>query len=80
MKNRILSLGLVAFTLTASSAAYADVHVSVAVNPFGWWAPAPPVVYEPPPYYPAPPVVYYGRGHWGDHHDSRGHRGRSEHH
>ncbi len=83
MKIRIRSVGIVALTLMASSVAYADVHVSVAVNPFGWWAPAPPVVYEPPAYYAAPPVVYYGRGHWGDHHDSRGHHpdhGGGEHH
>jgi hypothetical protein len=73
MESRIRSLGIVALTLMASSAAYANVHVVVAVNPIGWWAPAPPVVYQPPAYYAAPPVVYYGRGHWGDHHDSRGH-------
>lgn len=83
METRIRSLGIVALALMASSVAYADVHVSVGVNPFGWWAPAPPAVYEPPGYYAAPPVVYYGRGHWGDHHDSRGHHadhGGGEHH
>jgi hypothetical protein len=83
MKSRIGSLGIVALTLTASSVAYANVHVNVDINPFGWGAP-PPVVYEPPRYYASPPVVYYGRGHWGDHRErGRNHdrdRGRSEHH
>jgi hypothetical protein len=81
MKNLIRSLGIVALTLTASSAAYADVHLNVDLNPFGWGVP-PPVVYEPRRYY-APPVVYNGRGHWGDQHDSRARhtdRGHSEHH
>ena len=83
MKNRILSLSMVALALTASYAARADVHVVVGINPFGWWAPAPPVVYEPPVYYATPPVVYYGRGHWGDQHESRGNqrdRGHNDHH
>lgn len=82
MKIRSLSLGIVALTLTAGSAAYADVHLHVDVNPFGWGAP-PPVVYESPRYYAPPPVVYNGRGRWGDHRDERGHdrdRGRSGHH
>lgn len=82
MKDRILSLGIVALALAASSAAYADVHVNVDLNPFGWWGPPPPVVYTPPRYY-APPPVYYGHGHWGDQRDSRGRqpaRGGSEHH
>jgi hypothetical protein len=91
MKSRIRSLGLVALALTAGATAYANVHMNVEINPFGW-APPPPVVYEPPRYYAPPPVVYYGRGHWGDHgegrgrnHDhgdrgDRGDRGRSEHH
>jgi hypothetical protein len=78
MKNRILLLGVVGIGLTASYAAFAGVQVSVALNPFGYWGPPPPVVYAPPRYY-APPAVYYGRGHWGDHHDARGHddHGRS---
>jgi hypothetical protein len=80
MKNRILSLGMITLTLAASSAAYADPHVSVVIDPFGWWGSPPPVVYSPPRYY-APPTVYYGRGHWGgyrerEHYDRR----RSEHH
>jgi hypothetical protein len=82
MKHRILSLSAFALALTAGSAAFADTHVSVDFNPFGWWGPPPPVVYAPPRYR-APPVVYYGHGHWGDHRDSRGHhdeRGQSEHH
>jgi hypothetical protein len=82
MKNRILSLGLVGLALTASAAAYADARVRVDINPFGYWGPPPPVVYEPPRYY-APPTVYYGRGHWGEHRDYRGRhddRGRWDHH
>jgi hypothetical protein len=81
MKNRILLLGIAGLTL-ASSAAYADVQVSVGWNPFGYWGPPPPVVYAPPRYY-APPAVYQGRGHWGDERDSRWRhddRGRSDHH
>jgi hypothetical protein len=81
MKNRILLLGIAGLTL-ASSAAYADVQVSVGLNPFGYWGAPPPVVYAPPRYY-APPAVYYGHGHWGDQRDSRGRhddRGRSDHH
>jgi hypothetical protein len=74
MKKHILALGVAALALTASSAAFAG-HVVVEVNPFGWGAP-PPVVYASPRY-DAPPGVYYGRGHWGERHDSRGHdRGR----
>jgi hypothetical protein len=71
MKNRILSLGIVALTLAAGSAAYADGHVIVVINPYGWWGEPPPVVYSPPRYY-APPTVYYGRGNWGGDRDSRG--------
>ena len=80
MKNRILSLGMVALTLAASSAAYADGHVSVVIDPFGWGSP-PPVVYAPPRYY-APPAVYYGRGRYGDYRNSREHydRRRADHH
>jgi hypothetical protein len=83
MKIRIGSLGIAALMLTASSTAFADSHIHVDINPFGWGAP-PPVVYESPRYYAPPPVVYYGRGHWGDHRDERGRgrdhdRGRSEH-
>jgi hypothetical protein len=79
MKNRILSVGLAALSLAASAAAYADAHVRVDLNPFGFWGPAPPVVYEPPRYY-APPAVYVGRGHYGEHHDrGRYDRGRPEH-
>ena len=79
MKNRILSLGFAALALTASSAAFAAAHVSVVVNPFGFWAPPPPVVYAPPRYY-APPAVYYGRGHWGERHDSRRYHDRGRDH
>jgi hypothetical protein len=79
MKIRIRSLGMVALALTASTAAFADVHIDI--NPFGWGAP-PPVVYESPRYYAPPPVVYSGRGHWGDRREERGvshDRGRSDH-
>ena len=61
----ICALALAALGLAASSAASADVHV--IINPFGFVAVAPPVVYEPQPYYAAPPMVYAGRGYWGDH-------------
>ncbi|MGA2707189.1 MAG: hypothetical protein ACLQJ0_02720 [Steroidobacteraceae bacterium] len=82
MKIRICSFGTVALALIASSSAYADAHVSVDINPFGWGVP-PPLVYVSPRYYGPPPVVYYGRGHWGDHRGGRGHdrdHGGSEHH
>ena len=82
MKIRISVLGTVALALMASSSAYADAHLNVDINPFGWGAP-PPLVYVSPRYYGPPPVVYDGRGHWGDHRGWRGHdrdRGRSEHH
>ena len=86
MKNQI-SLGIVALALTASSAAYADAHVRVDINPFGSWGEPPPVVYAPPRYY-APPAVYVGRGHYGDRdyrgrdrgHDDRGHRDDGDRH
>jgi len=81
MKIRILSLGLVALTMMASTAVYADAHVNIELNPFGWGAP-PPVVYESPRYYAPPPVVYYGRGNWGDRREGRGrdhYRGRDHH-
>jgi len=78
MQHRI-SLGIVALALTASSAAYADAHVRVDINPFGFWGEPPPVVYAPPRYY-APPTVYYGRGHWGDRDRDRGHYDRDRGH
>jgi len=62
---------MVALTLAASSAAYADGRVNVVIDPFGWGSP-PPVVYYSPPRYYAPPAVYYGRGHYGGYRDSRG--------
>jgi hypothetical protein len=65
--NKPLKFLSIAALLAGSSAAFADAHVSVNINPFGWGAP-PPVVYESPGYY-APPVVYTGGGHWGDHRD-----------
>jgi hypothetical protein len=82
MKHTILSLGIVAVALGASTAAFASTHVSVDINPFGSWGAPPPVVYESPRYY-APPGVYYGHGRWGDRHDARRHhdeRGLYDHH
>jgi hypothetical protein len=73
-----MPLGIVALSLMASTAAYANVHVNVDLNPFGWGAP-PPVVYESPRYYAPPPVVYYGGGRWGDHRDRRGHDDHGHH-
>jgi hypothetical protein len=73
---------IAALALLASSPAFADPHVNVDINPFGWGV-APPVVYESPRYYAPPPVVYYGRGHWGDHRGDRGRdrgHGRGDHH
>jgi hypothetical protein len=78
MKIGIIPLGIVALSLMASTAAYANVHVNVDLNPFGWGAP-PPVVYESPRYYAPPPVVYYGGGRWGDHRDRRGHYDHDHH-
>ena len=80
MNIQIRSIGMVALIMT-TSAAYADGHISVNINPFGWGAP-PPVVYESPRYYAPPPVVYYGRGNWGDRREGRGrdhYRGRDHH-
>lgn len=76
--------------LAIASSASARVHVEVSLNPFGYGSYAPPVVYQPDPYYGAPPVVYYGGGSWGHgrgryghdnrHHYDRGHdnRGRDD--
>jgi len=77
--SRIAAAGLLALGIGAlAPAAWAGVHVSIGLDPFGIvTAPAPPVVYAPPPAYlppayaPAPvyeppPVVYLGGGHWGD--------------
>jgi hypothetical protein len=80
MSTAIRSLAIVTLAMAASSGAYADVHLNVDLNPFGWGAP-PPVVYQPPDYYGPPPVAYYGRGHWGDEHwrGREHHRDRSHH-
>ncbi len=53
MKQGILSAAFAALALGAASAASADVHV--VINPFGFVAVAPPVIYQPRPYYAAPP-------------------------
>jgi hypothetical protein len=74
MKREILSLAFVALALTAASSATAQVSVQVGVAPFVYGGYAPPVVYQPYPYYAAPPVVYLGGGAWaGD----RGGRARA---
>jgi hypothetical protein len=64
MKQAILSTVFIALSLAAASLATAGVRV--IVNPFGFVAVAPPVVYAPGPYYAPPPVVYVGGGSWGD--------------
>lgn len=75
MKQAILGVLVMALGLAATSAASAGVRV--VINPFGFVAVPPPVVYEPYPYYGAPPLVYGGGGYWG--HDRGGHRGRDWH-
>ena len=56
MKPRISLLVFGALALTAASAASARVSVSVGINPVGYGAYyAPPVAYQPDPYYAAPP-------------------------
>jgi hypothetical protein len=88
MKQGILSLVFGALAITAASPASARVNVNIGINPFGYGGYAPPVVYEPAPYYAPPPVVYFGGGSWGggdrgDHGDrgrrSRGHSGGGRH-
>ena len=72
MKQGILAVAFIAVALTAASAANAGANagVRVIINPFGFVAPVPPVVYQPYPFYAAPPVVYVGGGSWGG--DRRG--------
>ena len=67
MKHAIPAIAFITLAFAAASAAKADVHV--IINPFGFVAVAPPVVYEPRPYYAPPPVVYAGGGNWGHHRD-----------
>lgn len=74
MKQGILSLVFGALAITAASAASARVSVNIGINPFGAYAP--PVVYEPAPYYAPPPVVYFGGGSWGGDRGDHGDRGR----
>jgi hypothetical protein len=76
MKQGILSLVFGALAITAASAASARVSVNVGINPFGYGAYPPPVVYEPAPYYAPPPVVYFGGGSWGGDRGDRGRRSR----
>jgi hypothetical protein len=89
MKRGIAVLILGTLALSAVTAASARVHVDVSVNPYGYGAYAPPVVYQTDPYYAAPPIVYFGGGNWGggrerrsDHHDDHGRqhsRGHDDH-
>lgn len=65
MKLQVLSLAIAFPLLAITPAAIARVNVDVRLNPFGYGSYAPPVVYQPDPYYGAPPVVYYGGGSWG---------------
>jgi hypothetical protein len=71
-----LVFGAVAMTTALPASAGVDVSINL---PFFGPSYAPPVVYQPEPYYAGPPaVVYRGSGHWGD--DGRGHsRGRPAH-
>lgn len=79
--NRTLLLAFGALALAATSSTYAHVSVSVGINPYGYGVYAPPVVYQPDPYYSAAPVVYFGGGSWGRGHErrSRGHDDRAGH-
>jgi hypothetical protein len=81
MKKKIVLLAVGTLVLAASSCADAQVSVSVGLNPFGWGAYTPPVVYQPPPYYAPPPVVYVGGGAWGGGREDHrgGDRGRDAH-
>ena len=75
MRKVMLTLGFMALALTVTSTTTAQVSVRVGINPFVFGGYAPPVVYQPYPYYAPPPVVYMGGGYWaGDRggHD-RGH-------
>lgn len=88
MQVRIsLIASAVALALAAIPAAWAGVHVSIGINPFGVvTVPPPPVVYAPAPVYAAPiyaapPVVYVGGGNWGGPGRPRDwHRDRDHHH
>jgi hypothetical protein len=72
MKLAIISIALGTLLLAGTPVANAAVRVSIGVPIFGY--PAPPVVYQPSPYYGPPPVVYVGGGAWGGDRD-RGRRG-----
>ena len=76
MKRLIPTLGIVVLGLTTALPAHADAHVRVDINPFGWFAAPPPVVYDPYRYYAPPPVVYFGGGRWGDREWQRNHNNR----
>jgi hypothetical protein len=77
MKQGIVYLLFGALTLTIAAPASAGVDVSINLPFFGVGGYAPPVVYQPDPYYAPPPVVVYrGGGSWGGDHGrpSRGRR------
>ena len=66
MKQGIVYLVFGAIALTTAAPASAGVDVSINLPFFGVSGYAPPVVYQPEPYYAAPPVVVYGGGgSWG---------------
>jgi hypothetical protein len=75
MKSGILALTVAAFAIAAAASASAQVSVQVGVAPFVYGGYAPPLVYQPYPYYAAPPVVYVGGGAWAGDRSGRG-RGR----
>ena len=56
MRKEILVLGFMAFAFTVTSTATAQVSVRVGINPFIFGGYAPPVVYQPYPYYRVPEV------------------------
>jgi hypothetical protein len=71
MTHRIAMLCWGAAALLATSTASAGVNLNINLPLFGSDGYAPPVVYEPEPYYVPPPVVYGGGGRWGGGHDAR---------
>ena len=74
MRKFLIGLALLmAVAVATPRAADAYVSVSIGLPGFGFYIPAPPVVFAPPAYY-APPVyygsyyprpVYYGRPYYG---------------
>ena len=81
MKQGLVYLAFAACALTAAAPASARVNVSISLPIFGIGGYAPPVVYQPDPYYAPPPVVVYGGGgSWGGDRDrGRGRPSRGRH-